>query len=126
MNQQTKCPKCGCRIAVENTGDLEHLRCTNCSWELVSTIYRNVDVAVPELFRATLRWNDGRVSVREAMAAKQLIPELNDISIAWLLQRFRESATADLGIMRRPAALELQMKAKQQGLSVILEPLLEC
>src|SRR5688500_2532166 len=116
MNEQGVCPRCGSRIAVERCGDLELLRCTACSWKFGSSVYQGPLAGAPDALLVRLRWKDARISAKEAMAAKKVIPQFRDVPISALLERFGKSSQYEVGTIPRPVALRLQETAERHGL----------
>lgn len=114
------CPACGSSIVVKMIGDFEILQCEHCSWKLESTVSHVPLVTGPEVLSAKLRWKDGRVSTKEAIAAKKHVPAFADIGISALLQQFGDSTEYDLGELYRPTALQLKEAAEKDGLVVVL------
>jgi hypothetical protein len=122
MTESATCPICGHEISVERCGDLEMLRCTQCSWRLGSTVYQQPLFIRPEEFHVRLKWEGDQVSLKEVMAAKKTIPVFRDMAVPKILELLRQSPTYNLGTFNRHIALQLQENAKEHGLSIILEP----
>jgi hypothetical protein len=118
------CPACGSDgVTSERSGHLELLKCRHCGWELCSTVFPNEEIPAigqSELVRARIRWHGGRATSSEIVAARKVIPALASAPLSRLLEGTRGSAEYDLGVYSRSTAIELQERAKQYGLVVLL------
>lgn len=118
------CPACGSGgITAERSGHLELLRCSHCGWEARSTVFPGEEVPAIGRFepvRVRLRWHEGRATSSEIVAARKVIPALADEPLSRLLDGAKGSAEYDLGVYPKSTAIELQERAKQYGLVVLL------
>ncbi len=119
------CPACGnVGITAERGGHLELLRCSACGWEIRSRVFPGEEVPLMgrlEKIRVRLRWPEGRATASAIVAARKLIPALADVPLSRLLEAAQGSAEYDLGEYAESTAIELQERAKQHGLVVLLE-----
>ena len=104
------------------TGHLEVFRCDSCGWEAAGTFTPAADVAgwAVELERCQIRLDAPVTGTRELVAIRKLFPELANRSIAELKNQLGTGAS--LGFRSRGVAEELESEARENGISLLLEP----
>jgi hypothetical protein len=112
--------------AVERQGHLELWRCPHCGVEEFATVFpadEVTDIPKSEKVVARLHWQNGRITTKEAVAIRKIIPALFARPLAELIKASGESPTLELGVYNRPQAVNLVERAAQVGLKIVLEPL---
>jgi hypothetical protein len=121
MNQII-CPKCNGVATAKTQGHLEMIRCDHCGWTQSSSIYPESDVALidesPESVIVQINWSSEKQSGGEVVRARQLFEQFGDIPLSQLLQQAKQSRTYTLGTYPIPIAIDLQERAKANGITV--------
>lgn len=123
MSAQRLCPECGLKVEAVERGHLYRSECAGCGWEEWGTFFPSDEVGliINEKLRVLIQWRDGRVTPEQLVAARKLVPALDE-SLHRLLSESRRSSAYDAGLFPTAVARELQAKAPTHGLEVTLVP----
>lgn len=119
---RTECPKCGLSVTAGVIGHLESIHCEHCGWTESSTVYPGDDVSLieesPQLVTVQIEWSGSAVMSGEIVRARDALPKLRSIPLSELLKRAKQSRIYTLGRYSMPHAIELQQRAKENGITV--------
>lgn len=129
MNQ-VKCPKCNGTAAIAMRGHLETVRCDHCGWMESGTVYPSEEVSLigdsQELVEVQIKWSCQSATSSEIVKARQMFRELADIPLSEVLRRAKDSQTYSIGEYSKPIAIELQERAKANGITVLINKSSSC
>lgn len=124
MRNRSACPKCGNAVTIELHGHVEVLQCTICGWTLSSTVYPESDVAIldksPKSVIVRINWSTEKKNSGEVLRARKIFGELGDLPLSVLLREARESQSYILGRYPLPIAIDMQERAKANGIVLSL------
>lgn len=121
--KQIACPKCKCDATVQTKGHLELIQCYRCGWSQTSTVFPESDVGLidksHELMNVQINWSSQSETGKQVAIARQLFDQLGDMPLEKVLKLARESQTFSLGTFPMPIAIDIEERAKANGISVL-------